>query len=209
MFKKLWLLVLLLIQIVNCLHFEIPAGSKAEPVCIRDFVNEGQLVVINVHSDGSADDGQELNLYVRGSSGNEYSNKKNFAGDVRVAFTSSYTGSFDICLENISRVNGRSMSRNIELDIESGSQARDWNKITANEKLKPVEVELRRIEELADEIVDELAYLKHREERLRDTNESTNSRVTKFSVLIIIVLGCVGVWQINYLRHYFKTKHII
>lgn len=90
-----------------------------------------------------------------------------------------------------------------------GSQARDWNKIQAVEKLKPVEVELRRIEELTDEIVDELQFLKSREERLRDTNESTNKRVKLFSIAIIVLLLVLGAWQVSYLRHFFKSKNII
>lgn len=194
---------------VLALHFEIPATTKSEPVCVRDFVNEGQLVVINIESDGSIGDGQVLSLFIRDSIGNEYRRKKNFAGDVNVAFSAPSSAAFDVCLENIAQVKGRSLSRSIELDIESGSQARDWNLIQATEKLKPIEVELRRIEELTDEIVDELNYLKAREERLRDTNESTNRRVRNFSVAVILVLVSLGAWQINYLRNYFKAKHII
>ncbi|CCK68803.1 Erv25p KNAG_0B03610 [Huiozyma naganishii CBS 8797] len=197
------------LQCVCALHFDLPASSKPELYCIRDFVNEGQLVVVNVNTDGSVGDGQVLNMYVRDSNGNEFRNKKDLAGEIRVAFNAPSTTSFDVCLENVANVRGRSLSRSIELDIESGSEARDWNLISANEKLQPVEVELRRIEELTDEIVDELSYLKHREERLRDTNESTNARVRNFSFLIIIVLAGLGVWQINYLRNFFRSKHII
>lgn len=199
----------LLTSLVTALHFDIPASTKPEPFCVRDFVNEGQLVVIDIVTDGSAGDGQTLNLYVHDSTGNEYRRKKDLTGEARVAFTAPSTTSFDVCLENIAQYSGRSMSRSVELDIESGSQARDWNMISASEKLKPIEVELRRIEELADEIVDELTYLKNREERLRDTNESTNRRVRNFSILVIIVLVALGLWQINYLKNYFKAKHII
>lgn len=194
---------------VSALHFDIPAKSKPEQFCVRDFVSEGQLVVIDISSSGSAGDGQTLNLYVRDSLGNEYRRKKDLVGEARIAFTAPSTTSFDVCLENIAAYSGRSMSRTVELDIESGSQARDWNMISASEKLNTVEVELRRIEELADEIVDELTYLKNREERLRDTNESTNRRVRNFSVLVILVLIGLGAWQINYLKNYFKSKHII
>ncbi|CAL9732076.1 endoplasmic reticulum vesicle protein 25 [Monosporozyma unispora] len=194
---------------IQALHLDVPATSRSDPICIRDFVNEGQLVVINVNSDGSIGDGQTLNLYVRDSNGNEFRNKKDFAGEIKVAFTAPSTSSFDVCFENIAQFQGRSLARSVELDVEIGSEARDWNMISANEKLKPVEVELRKIEELTDEIVDELAYLKNREEKLRDTNESTNSRVRNFSVLIIIILSCLGAWQVNYLRNFFKAKHII
>lgn len=191
------------------LHFEIPAKVELEYVCIRDFVNEGQLVVVNIESDGHVGDGQILNLYIRDSIGNEYRRKKDFAGEIRIAFTAPSTASFDVCLENIAQIRGRSMSRNVEVDIESGSQARDWNMIQATEKLKPLEIELRKIEELTDEIVDELNYLKAREERLRNTNESTNRRVKNFSIIVILVLVSLGLWQVNYLKNYFKAKHII
>ena len=99
--------------------------------------------------------------------------------------------------------------REIELDVESGAAARDWNAVQAAEKLKPVEVDLRRIEETTYEISGELQYLKAREERMRDTNESTNSRVKWFSILVITSLVGLGAWQVQYLRHYFKVKHII
>ncbi|CAD6638860.1 XXYS1_4_G0024790.mRNA.1.CDS.1 [Saccharomyces cerevisiae] len=207
---QLWLTTLIsLVVAVQGLHFDIAASTNPEQVCIRDFVTEGQLVVVDIHSDGSVGDGQKLNLFVRDSVGNEYRRKRDFAGDVRVAFTAPSSTAFDVCFENQAQYRGRSLSRAIELDIESGAEARDWNKISANEKLKPIEVELRRVEEITDEIVDELTYLKNREERLRDTNESTNRRVRNFSILVIFVLSSLGVWQVNYLKNYFKTKHII
>jgi emp24/gp25L/p24 family/GOLD len=44
-----------------------------------------------------------------------------------------------------------------------------------------VETELRRIEETVNEIVNEMEYLRLREQKLRDTNESTNERVKWFA----------------------------
>lgn len=38
------------------------------------------------------------------------------------------------------------------------------------EKLKPLEVELRRLEDLSESIVNDFAYMKRREEEMRDTN---------------------------------------
>lgn len=202
--------VLSMIASTMALHFEIDAVEATRPpMCIRDFVSEGQLVVVNIHSSGSVGDGQVLNFNIRDSVGNEYRKKKDFAGNVRVAFTAHSSAAFDVCFENTLQQKGRRLSREIEVDIEAGSAARDWNAIQAAEKLRPVEVELRKVEELTDEIVGELEYLKTREERLRDTNESTNRRVRNFSVVIIIALIGLGAWQISYLRNYFRAKHII
>lgn len=192
------------------LHFEVEAVEESRPpTCIRDFVSEGQLVVVTLHASGAAGDGQNLNFFIRDSVGNEYRNKRDFAGDVRVAFTAHASAAFDVCFQNILQRPGKKLSREIELDIEAGSAARDWNAIQAAEKLKPVELELRKVEELTDEIVGELEYLKAREERLRNTNESTNRRVRDFSVCVILALVALGAWQLAYLRNYFKAKHII
>lgn len=99
---------------------------------------------------------------------------------------------------------GSAPSRHVELDIDIGADAKDWNAIQAGEKLKPVEGELRRIEEVVGEIVSEMDYLRSREMKLRDTNESTNERVKWFSIMIMGVLVSLGGWQIVYLRAYFR-----
>lgn len=95
-------------------------------------------------------------------------------------------------------------SRHIELDIDIGADARDWSAIQASEKLKPVEIELRRIEETVNEIVQEMEYLRLREQKLRDTNESTNERVKWFALGTMGMLVGLGAWQVVYLRAYFR-----
>ena len=95
-------------------------------------------------------------------------------------------------------------ARSIELDVEIGADARDWNAIQAAEKLKPLEMELRRVEAIVGEVVNEMEYLRRREQRLRDTNESTNDRVKFFAITVMLTLVCVGSWQVIYLRSYFR-----
>lgn len=211
-FYALILSILSLLVSVSGLHLEVPAEVSPRPMCIRDFVAEEQLVVVSIKSSGRIGDGQQLNFYIVDSLGNEYRRKNDIAGNNRVAFTSHHNAAVDICFTNEKNLkwgSGADLYREIELEIESGAAARDWNAVQAAEKLKPVELELRRVQELTNEIAEELQYLKSREERMRDTNESTNSRVKWFSILVIISLIGLGVWQIQYLRHYFKVKHII
>jgi hypothetical protein len=94
--------------------------------------------------------------------------------------------------------------RHVELDIDIGADAKDWSAIQVGEKLKPVEAELRRIEEVVAEIVSEMDYLRSREQKLRDTNESTNERVKYFAYITMCTLVALGVWQVVYLRAYFR-----
>lgn len=67
-----------------------------------------------------------------------------------------------------------------------------------------METELRRIEETVNEIVQELEYLRMREQKLRDTNESTNERVKWFAFGTMGMLVGLGAWQVVYLRAYFR-----
>ncbi len=92
----------------------------------------------------------------------------------------------------------------MELDIDIGADAKDWSAVQATEKLKPVETELRRMEELVAEIVTEMEYLRGREQKLRDTNESTNNRVKWFAFGTMGMLVALGAWQVVYLRAYFR-----
>lgn len=99
---------------------------------------------------------------------------------------------------------GRTLSRHVELDIDIGADAKDWSAVQATEKLKPVETELRRMEEMVAEIVTEMDYMRTREQKLRDTNESTNTRVKWFAFATMGMLVALGAWQIVYLRAYFR-----
>lgn len=54
------------------------------------------------------------------------------------------------------------------------------------------------------EVVGEMEYLRVREQKLRDTNESTNTRVKWFGFgTTFLLIGLWG-WQIMYLRAYFR-----
>lgn len=92
----------------------------------------------------------------------------------------------------------------MELDVDIGADAKDWSAIQATEKLKPVEADLRRMEEMVSEVVGEMDYLRTREQKLRDTNESTNNRVKWFGFCTTFILIVLWVWQILYLRAYFR-----
>jgi putative sterol carrier protein len=142
--------------------------------------------------------------------GNDYHKPKDVVGENRYVFTSHADSAFDVCFENVYTGAAKTTNpRHVELDIDIGADAKDWNAISAGEKLKPVEAELRRIEEVVGEIVTEMDYLRAREQKLRDTNESTNERVKWFALGTMGMLVALGTWQVIYLRAYFRSKHLI
>lgn len=130
-------------------------------------------------------------------------------------------------------------SRTIDVDFEIGSETYDYAKLAEQEKLKPMEVELRKLEDLVKDILENMDHLKSREEKMRNTNgkdqgtdrwpllccfhdmsnttslvglfplESTNERVKWFSTMTMCVLVVLGLWQIFYLKRFFRKKRLI
>ncbi|KAI9892681.1 MAG: vesicle coat component [Vezdaea aestivalis] len=197
------------------LKFDIPSHPHGQhnhhERCIRNFVGHDTLVVVTATVSGHKGDGQQVNMHIKDAVGNDYGRPRDVVGETRMAFTSHADAAFDVCFENILNSHHAIMNptRHVELDIEIGADARDWSAIQAAEKLKPVETELRRIEELVGEIVTEMEYLRTREQKLRDTNESTNERVKWFAFMTMGMLVGLGAWQVVYLRAYFRSKHLI
>lgn len=87
-------------------------------------------------------------------------------------------------------------------------------------KLKPIESEFYQLEDVIRRIADELGTSVKNEEIVRDTNgkeggfgecclESTLVRVIWFSVFSLVGLVGLGVWQLFYLKRFFKNKKLI
>ncbi|GME71926.1 unnamed protein product [Ambrosiozyma monospora] len=153
---------LALINLATALRLEIPASAhNPPPKCLREFVQDRQMVVVTINTDGHQGDGQILSMTITDSLGNEYRNKRDIVGNFKVAFTAQSTSAFDICFTNELQggYRGGNYVRDIELDIEAGAAARDWNAIQSAERLKPSEVQLRKVDEMIDEISSELDYL--------------------------------------------------
>ncbi|KAB8278980.1 WD40 repeat-like protein [Aspergillus minisclerotigenes] len=207
----LGILFLCLIQISAALKFDLPAVSGKNERCIRNFVFKDQLVVVTAIVSGQKGDGQKVNIHIKDALGNDHGRPRDVVGETRQTFTSSEDTAFDVCFEN--KLEGRSgvanPYRSIELDVDIGADARDWSSIQDHEKLKPLETDLRRIEEMVQEIVSEMEYLRAREQKLRDTNESTNERVKWFAFGTMGMLIGLGVWQVIYLRAYFRYVSLV
>jgi p24 family protein delta-1 len=92
-------------------------------------------------------------------------------------------------------------------------------------KVKPLEKDIINIEPVLKRIVQQMDELYNTERLMRDTNgtircsasnfhcvfplESTNERVRYLSVISILTLVALGLFQLYYLKRYFKSKKLI
>ena len=103
------------------------------------------------------------------------------------------------------------------LATKHGVEAKNYENLGDAAKLKPLEVELKRLEDMSESIVQDFAFMRRREvrqthtcgyisfhynvfsfqEEMRDTNESTNSRVLYFSIFSMCCLLGLATWQVR------------
>jgi len=143
-----------------------------------------------------------------------YLSKRGIKGETRLAITTHSEGEVGVCLKNYLEGGGsqseqEKLGRVVDLDIDIGADAVDYNAIANQESLSGLETEMRKLEGIVKEVVDEMNYLKKREERFTSTNTSTNERVQNFAWFTIVSLAGLGVWQIFHLRAFFKRKYLI
>ena len=94
----------------------------------------------------------------------------------------------------------RGQRHEVYLNVKHGVEAKNYEGLGDANKLKPLEVELKRLEDLSLSIVQDFAYMRQREEEMRDTNESTNSRVLYFSIFSMCCL--LGKYIVKHFRDF-------
>lgn len=202
----------LIVTIVAAISlFENVAGIKfnLQPnsqKCLRDEMNANMLVVGEYEV--SAMPGQVIDYEVRDTKSHILS-KKDDISKGKFSFTSEIFDVYELCFISKVPANVRGMAQEVSVNVKKGVETKSYEGIAEAAKLKPLELELKKLEDLSDAIVQEFALMRKREEEMRDTNESTNNRVLFFSIFGMCCLLGLATWQVLYLRRYFIAKKLI
>ena len=205
--SKNCLLLLFLSNILlgSALRFYVPTNEKK---CLKEEIHRN--VVMTGDYEFSDVIGHTSSVHVTDTRGHTLYKRENFPETRgKFAFTADEYDIFEICISVHGPAGQQKINREISLNLKHGVEAKNYEDLAKVEKLKPMEVELRRLEDLSDSIVQDFAYMRQREEEMRSTNESTNARVLYLSVFSMVCLLCLAIWQVLYLRRYFKAKKLI
>ena len=187
----------------QAMFFELPIKTEK---CLKEEIHKN--VLVTGEFDITEYQGVKVSLKVTDSNGHIlYQNPDAKKG--KFAFTTDDYDMFQVCFSSVSNLQGRFKPHEVHLQMKHGIEAKNYEEIAKAEKLKPLEVELRRMEDLSSSIVNAFTYMKQREEEMKDTNESTNSRVLYFSIFSMLCLVGLATWQVLYLRKFFKSKKLI
>uniref|UniRef100_A0A1I7UJN8 phenylalanine--tRNA ligase n=1 Tax=Caenorhabditis tropicalis TaxID=1561998 RepID=A0A1I7UJN8_9PELO len=134
---------------------------------------------------------------------------KLYTAEGRFTFTSNTPGEHVICIYSNSTAWFNGAQLRVHLDIQAGDHAQDYAQIAQKDKLNELQLRIRQLLDQVDQITKEQNYQRYREERFRQTSESTNSRVFYWSIAQVVVLAITGAWQMRHLRGFFEAKKLV
>ncbi|XP_064488882.1 transmembrane emp24 domain-containing protein bai-like [Ornithodoros turicata] len=196
-------LLALSLSTVDCLRFSLKPNSKR---CLKEEVLKGVLVT-GEYMLGDAP-GHRTDIMVTDTNAHTLYSRENIDKG-KFAFTTDAYDVFEVCFTSKFPSEQKGMDREVHLELKHGVEAKSYAGVAEAGKLKPLEVKLQQLEDLSEAVVKDFAYMRQREEEMRDTNESTNARVLYFSIFSMCCLLALATWQVLYLRRFFKAKKLI
>ncbi|KAK6754768.1 hypothetical protein RB195_013639 [Necator americanus] len=134
---------------------------------------------------------------------------KLYTSEGKFTFTSHLPGEHVICLYSNSTAWFSGAQLRVHLDIQAGDHAQDYQQIATKDKLNELQLRIRQLLDQVEQITKEQNYQRYREERFRQTSESTNQRVLWWSVGQTLVLVLTGAWQMRHLKGFFEAKKLV
>eukprot|EP00013_Stygamoeba_regulata_P006192 CAMPEP_0177641332 /NCGR_PEP_ID=MMETSP0447-20121125/7008_1 /TAXON_ID=0 /ORGANISM="Stygamoeba regulata, Strain BSH-02190019" /LENGTH=198 /DNA_ID=CAMNT_0019143439 /DNA_START=42 /DNA_END=639 /DNA_ORIENTATION=+ len=187
--------------------FPVPAGGGVEK-CFREEYTRDSVVIGSFKAPPSAD--SSLQFKIMDSRANHvWSMNEKDESDFR--FTADMSGNYIFCFTDSPKlsITREGSSRLVEFKLNSGVEAKDYTEVATQEHLAPLELEMVKLSELADEINQDFKYFRSRENAMQRTSSSTHSRALWSSLLSLGVLVSLGAAQVYYLKRFFMAKKLI
>lgn len=186
-------LVLILLNSAFAFNFYVPSNSK---FCFTEDLSTNVLCLVKVSSLENLNvqviDTEKFLLYDRNGLAHSFS------------FTAFETGVYKICVGNPLREVVK-----MSLEVTKGVKAKDYTNIAKVEDFNEIQLKMRKLEDYSKDIHKKLQYLRQREEELRGTNVTIHNRIIGYSVCTVMMLMCLALIQILYLKRFFKAKKLI
>ncbi|XP_030299553.1 transmembrane emp24 domain-containing protein 10-like [Sparus aurata] len=199
-----FLLLPVLLGPASAIQFYLPVHSVK---CLQEDIHKN--VLVTGEYEVSEEPETTTNLKITDSAGDLLFNKENITSG-KFSFTTETQDRFNICFHStLTMGDGKVPDRLVTLKTKHGVDALNQEEIAKVEKLNPLEAKLRTLEHLSNSMADDFVYMRKRGKEMRRTNASTNTRVLFINIISVSCLCSMAIWQVFYLRRFFRTKKLI
>ncbi|KAI1488884.1 emp24/gp25L/p24 family/GOLD-domain-containing protein [Biscogniauxia mediterranea] len=138
----------------------------------------------------------------RGSSSGRFTFSAADAGDHRICFTPSSSSGRQNWLSVLTPNGGIKLTLDLAIGETSEIESTDKS------KLQDISQRVKDLNSRLQDIKREQLFQREREAEFRDQSESTNSRVVRWMVIQLVVLGLTCAWQLSHLRSFFIKQKL-
>lgn len=96
----------------------------------------------------------------------------------------------------------------MDLRLDVGEEGLDYAEVAKKEHLSELELEIRKLNDKAKDVMAELQYQKQREMEFRATSETIHSKQQLWSVFQVAVAVAAAVVQVSTLRAFWRSKKL-
>ncbi|KAI0601530.1 emp24/gp25L/p24 family/GOLD-domain-containing protein [Biscogniauxia sp. FL1348] len=138
----------------------------------------------------------------RGSSSGRFTFSAADAGDHRICFTPSSSSGRQNWLSVLTPNGGIKLTLDLAIGETSEIESTDKG------KLQDISQRVKDLNSRLQDIKREQLFQREREAEFRDQSESTNSRVVRWMIIQLVVLGLTCAWQLSHLRSFFIKQKL-
>ena len=102
-----------------------------------------------------------------------------------------------------------SLPTRLKLKINYGFSDAHYSTLLQDQNFDAVNMEVRKLNDMMDLAINEADYQKHKEVEYHAETESMNAAALWWPVCQIGILIVIGVFQVQHLKHFFKTNKLI
>jgi hypothetical protein len=142
----------------------------------------------------------DINFWITNPAG-QYETMEKTVSNGDFSFTAKHDGKYTYCFSN---EGWASTSKEVSFNVHGIVYVSE-----ADAPSDPLEIEVRRLSELLEQVMDEQQYIVIRERTHRNTAESTNSRVKWWNIFVIGIVIGESLFQVWWLRRFFEVKRVV
>lgn len=170
--------------------------SPSQTYCFYEDLAEGTLVLAEIETDPIE---LKATLEISGIDGNIIAKSH-----TQVSHTPFENGVYRFCLHNPNH-----QHLMVDFSLNSGSAAKNYSSFAQKKDFKPIELDIRMVEDLLEIMKSQLSAIVEKEDEKMAETDRMSSTLIIFSVVTAICVLIVSCIQVRYLKRYFQRRKMI
>lgn len=97
----------------------------------------------------------------------------------------------------------------INFEFLSGVSARDYTDVAKKANLKPIELNMQKLEDMMSYLIHQMSSIMTKEKKGQVLGDAVSSKIVTFSICTLIVIAVISFSEVVYLKRYWMNRKLI